>query len=146
MLTERVLLRTKLFPQPFEVEQRLSSIAGFGGSLAIQALGKWEENGYDFETGLGYRARAHCGWFTMKSLHQQLNKTGVVGFTQRRGHSVFTSYPEYLLLLVLQGPGAGAVREEASLEGGTAEGLCGPGKKCHTPHPGAAAGPAGDTG
>lgn len=35
-------------------------MAGFGGSLAIQALGKWEENGYDFETGLGYRARAQA--------------------------------------------------------------------------------------
>lgn len=61
------------------------------------------------------------------------------------GHSVFTSYPECFLLLVLQGPGAGAVRKEASLEGGTAECLCGPGKKCHTPCPGAAAGTEGDT-
>lgn len=69
----------------------------------------------------------------------------VVGFTQLLGHSVFTSYPERFLLLFPQGPGAGAVREEASLEGGTAECLCGSGKKHHTPCPGAAAGTEGDT-
>lgn len=69
----------------------------------------------------------------------------VVGFTQLLGHSVFTSYPECFLLLFPQGPGAGAVREEASLEGGTAECLCSSGKKHHTPCPGAAEGTEGDT-
>ena len=70
----------------------------------------------------------------------------MVGFTWWLGHSVFTFYPECLLLLFPQGPGAGAVRKEASLEGGTAECLCGRGKKCHNPRPGAAAGTEGDTG
>lgn len=70
----------------------------------------------------------------------------MVGFTQLLGQSIFTSYPECFLLLFPQGPGAGAVREEASLEGRTAECLCGPGKKRHIPRPGAAAGTEGDTG
>lgn len=65
---------------------------------------------------------------------------------QSPGHSVFTFYPESLPFFFPQGPGAGDVREEASLEGGAAECLCGPGKKRYNPRPGAAAGTEGDTG
>lgn len=46
----------------------------------MQALGKWEENDCEFETSLGYRARAQadevCGQITMKPLDQQLSWTG----------------------------------------------------------------------
>lgn len=82
MLTEQVLLPTKLFSQPLEAEQRLSNerdMAGLVTYSVIQVPGKWEENDHEFETSLGTELEPKlmiCEWITMKPFDQQLSWTG----------------------------------------------------------------------